>query len=129
MPIPTVVTQPVTLSIVATAPLLLLHVPPGVGSLRQLPKPIQIPSVPVIGPGLGFTVTVVNDIQPRGDDAMIVVVPFVLPVSIPVDEPMVATVVLLLLQVTPAVASVNAIVLPTHTAVGPVIAAVALMVT
>jgi hypothetical protein len=51
------------------------------------------------------------------------VVPVVTPLTMPDDEPTVATVVLLLIQVPPAVASVTVIVEPAHTLVGPLIAA------
>jgi hypothetical protein len=54
---------------------------------------------------------------------VISVVPGLTPVTNPVDEPMVATAVVPLIQVPPADASVNVIVAPTHTVVGPPIAA------
>jgi hypothetical protein len=100
-----------------------------VASLRQPVNPVQIFLFPEIAAGTGFTDIVVSATQPSGDIAMIVVVPLETPVTMPVDEPIVATEVLVLLQVTPAVASVNVMVLPTHTAGGPEIGAVALTVT
>ena len=50
-----------------------------------------------------------------------VTVPAVLPVTMPEDEPTEATAALLLVQVPPPVASVNAVLLPMHTLVVPVI--------
>jgi hypothetical protein len=54
---------------------------------------------------------------------IIVEVPAPTPVTIPVEAPIVATPVLLLLQVTPPVALESVVVLPTHTVAVPVIAA------
>src|SRR4051812_44050420 len=51
----------------------------------------------------------------------IVTVPAVTPATIPLEEPMVATDVALLLQVPPASGSLSVIVLPAHTVDGPVI--------
>jgi hypothetical protein len=50
-----------------------------------------------------------------------VVVPVVTPVTIPVNDPIVATDVVLLAHVPPIEASVSVIVAPTHTAPGPLI--------
>ena len=60
-----VVIQPV-LPMVATVALLVLHVPPGVRSVRQVDKPIHTSGVPVIGTGIGLTVSVVLVVQPVG---------------------------------------------------------------
>ncbi len=49
--------------------------------------------------------------------------PAVSPLTTPVEEPMVATDMLLLLQLPPVVASDNVVVLPTHTAAVPVMPA------
>ncbi len=46
-----------------------------------------------------------------------------MPVTVPVEEPMVATAVLLLLHTPPLVALVNVVVKPTHTLIVPPIAA------
>lgn len=53
------VTIPVAMPIVATATLLLLHMPPGVASLRVVVVPGQTILVPKIVAGGAFTVTVV----------------------------------------------------------------------
>ena len=75
----------------------------------------------IVADGKGITetvfVTLVHNVV-----YVIVAVPFATPVTIPV-EPTVAIPVLLLLQVPPVVASVNAIVEPWQTDAGPVIAA------
>jgi hypothetical protein len=52
---------------------------------------------------------------------VIIAVPAITPVTIPVREPTVAIVVLLLDQVPPPVESLNMVVEPTHTDVSPVI--------
>ena len=52
-----------------------------------------------------------------------VAVPEVMPVTTPVEDPMVATPVALLLHVPPEVVLVNVVVKPTHTLVVPAIAA------
>lgn len=107
------VTHPVEAT-VATEVLLLLHVPPVVVSDKQFVPPRQMFAFPEIAAGSGFTFIVFIATQPTGDVASIVTAPPVteVPVTIPVPEPTVATDVLLLLQVTPAVASVSVMVLP-----------------
>ena len=50
--------------IVAMVVVVVLHVPPGVGSLNVVVEPTQTDSPPSIGPGSGFTVTVVVMLQP-----------------------------------------------------------------
>lgn len=59
VPIDAPVTAPVIEPIDAIPGLLLLQVPPGVASLNILPVPTHIARIPDIGPGLGYTVTVV----------------------------------------------------------------------
>ena len=51
------VTMPVPASMVPTAVLLLLHVPPVLLLPSAVVPPSQVPRLPVIGPGFGFTVT------------------------------------------------------------------------
>lgn len=48
-------------------------------------------------------------------------VPAATPVNTPLVEPIVPTAILLLLQLPPVIPSINVIVLPEHTVVGPVI--------
>ena len=47
------------LFIVATELLLLLHVPPVDASLNVVPAPVHVVAIPVIAPGIWFTVTVI----------------------------------------------------------------------
>ena len=101
----------------------LLQEPPVVASVSNVVKPAQTLAVPVIEAGKGLTVTLVVVIQPVGKVYEMVTVPADTPVTTPVPEPTVALLVLLLLQVPPVVASVNAVVKPAHTLVVPVIEA------
>jgi len=126
VPAETPVSTPEPEPTVATAVVLLLHVPPGTALMSVILPPTHtlmpgVPTVPMIGPGNGFTVTVVVTKQP--DDSMYVMteVPLETPVTMPVDEPTVAIDVLPLLHVPPPV-PVKIIVEPTHTLPGPVIA-------
>ena len=59
-------TEPLPGSTVATAVLLLLHVPPVIASVSGDEEPEQMPNVPLIGPGRGFTVTIAVILQPAG---------------------------------------------------------------
>jgi hypothetical protein len=77
----------------------------------------------VIGAGSALTVTTVVITQPVGKVYVMVAAPTVSPVTMPVNKLTVATVVLLLLHVPPAVASLNIVVSPKHTFVLPVIGA------
>lgn len=76
------------------------------------------PAQTVLGPvmeGSGFTVSVAVVKQPPPSEYVIVVVPADMPVTMPEDEPMVATDGLLLLHVPPGVALVMVMVPSTHT--------------
>ena len=57
-------TFPLTLPTVATSVLLLLQAPPVVWSLSAVVAPEHTDSVPSIGGGSAFTVTVVRAVQP-----------------------------------------------------------------
>ena len=109
--------------IVATDILLLLQVPPAVASASVIVKPLHTTFGPVMGAGVGLTVMTVLAEQPLGNATTIVAVPANTPVTTPDNEPTVAFVVELLLQVIPVVTSLNVIVLPSQTDAGPVIAA------
>ena len=61
------VTNPVLVPIVATAVRLLLHVPPGVPSLKVVVSPAHIVVLPDIAAGKGLTVTVTVLKQPVGN--------------------------------------------------------------
>jgi hypothetical protein len=101
---------------VATDGVLLLHVPPVVVLLTVVVSPAHTCSVPVMAAGSGFTVTVAVRIQPVPSEYVIVAVAaVVLPVSTPLTVPVastVATAVLLLAQVPPAVVVLNTVVAP-----------------
>ena len=84
----------------------LVHEPPPVVQL-SVPVPVgQYESVPDITDGMGFTVTGNVRRQPLEMVYIIVVPPPVMPVAVPVDDPIDATEALLLVQVPPAVALV-----------------------
>ena len=73
--------------------------------------------------GIGLTVNGVIAIQPVGKVYVILTVPAVMPDTTPEEEPTVATVVLLLVQLPPAEPSVNVVVWPIQTLAVPPIAA------
>lgn len=100
MPKETPVTTPVAASTVARAVLLLLQVPPGKELLRVVVAPKHAMNTPVIGPGVGVTVTVATALQPATVYIMLAV-PGVIPVTTPVVALTVATPVDKLLQVPP----------------------------
>ena len=75
----------------------------------------------MIAAGAAVTVITVEVVQPALTAYVIVVVPEVTPVTIPVDEPTVATPVALLVHDPPPVLLVNVIVEPGHTVPGPTI--------
>lgn len=107
---------------VATAVLLLVHVPPVMASLRMMVKPWQTFATPIIAEGVGRTVTVVIVIHPFV--YVMTDVPGAMPETIPVVEPIVAVPVLLLLHVPPVVALLKVeTAVPIHITVVPVMAA------
>ena len=105
MPAKRPVIQPV-LPFILTLPLLLLQVPKGVGSDKQIPSPLQTAMFPVIVDGSGLTVKTTLDIVVPHElitSYTMFVVPPALPVVVttPVTGSMVATPALLLLQPVP----------------------------
>ena len=64
VPVEMPVTRPVAEPTVATAGLLLLHVPPGVADVSVVTAPIQTVDVPAIVAGSGLTVTTAVAIHP-----------------------------------------------------------------
>ena len=98
-----------------------LHAPPPTPSLSAIVLPIHTADGPVIPVGEGLTHTVVVVTQPVGSVYIMVVHPSVEPpVTIPVEEPIVAMVVLVLVHVPPP-PSLSVIVAEIQTPVGPVI--------
>ena len=102
MPSDTPVTIPVVGLTVPTAGLELLQVPPAVGFDRVVVEPRHAVGIPVIAPGDATTVTIAVSKQPP-NAYVTIVVPGATPVMIPLAEPIVATPVLLLVQLPPAV--------------------------
>ncbi len=123
VPAVTPVAIPVVEPMVATPRLLLLHVPPGVGSPKAVVSPTHTLSVPVIGNGNGLTVTVAVIIHPVGIVYVIIAVPADTPVTMPLEVPTVAIAVFPLLQVPLGVTSLRLVVKPTHMLSRPVIGA------
>jgi hypothetical protein len=99
---------------VATAVLLLVHVPPVEASLNDAVEPVHILLVPAIADGNGLTVTTDVDIQLADNKYVIVAVPDAVPVTTPVDAT-VATLELLLLHVPLPAVLVNVVVDPAQT--------------
>jgi len=119
----TPVCEPVSIPDVATILamelLLLLQVPPVVASLNKVASPTHTSETPVIIPGKALTVTTTVAVQ-LPNEYPIVAVPGDTPNTFP-DMSTVATLVLLLLQLPPPMASVKKVVAPLHKATVPVI--------
>src|SRR5437763_776971 len=115
VPASTPVTTPLDDPIVATAVVLLIHVPPAIASVKLVVDPVQTSSEPAIAAGNGFTVKTAVALQPVESVYAIVDVPASKPVATPLDDPIVATVVVPLVHVPPAVASVKLVVNPAQT--------------
>jgi hypothetical protein len=121
-------TRPVTTPVPVTVAVLgelLFHVPPVIGS----PKGVTAPAAhtfgtPVIAGGKELTVIGNTDAQPvEGSVYDIVVKPARMPFTFPVPEPIVAFAEVVLDHTPPVVASPSETAEPTHTELGPVIAA------
>lgn len=121
------VTSPEEDPIVATEGVPLSHDPPP-GSVNVVVAPGQMAAVPVIVPGSGFTVIVCVTWQPPAEVKVInavagLVLPVTTALSIPDDEPIVATVGALLVHVPLIGGSVKVVVTPWHRtkvpAIGP----------
>ena len=109
MPVDTPVTSPVVEPVeTIDADPELLQAPPGVKSLTDIVEPVHTADAPPIPEGLAFTVTNIVDAIPATVYDM-VAVPGAIPVTTP-EVAIVATNVLLLLHVPPAVTSVSAVV-------------------
>ena len=119
MPIP--VTAPVDEPTAKTpAPAVLLHVPPVTGLLNVVVAPMHRVVIPAMGARL-FTVSVVVLIQPEVFAKVISVVPVETLATMPELLPIVATAVLLLIQV-PKGELLNVVDAPAQTEVRPTIA-------
>jgi hypothetical protein len=114
---------PVPGLIVATPVLLLIHDTAGAEALVSVALvPTHVTNVPVIEAGFGFTVYIVVAAQPVGNVYEMITVPADTAVTTP-DVLIVAMPVFRLLQLPPAVPSVNVVVKPTHAFFMPLIAA------
>jgi len=116
---------------VATVVVLLVQWPPVVASVNVVEAVPHTWNVPAIDAGAGtvFTDKSAVVLQPVGNLYVIVVVPLITPVTIPVEEPTVATEVVLLVQVPPGEASVSATVAPSQiAAIAPITAGIAFTV-
>ena len=122
-PADTPVTTPVVPPTVATSVLPLLHTPPLVTSLSVVVEPAQTTVTPVTAAGIGLTVIGVTTKQPVGIVYVIFGKPDATPVTVPVLEPTVASVISLLLHKPPESDSLNVVVNVTQTAGVPVVAA------
>lgn len=125
VPAVTPVTIPSPEPTVATGRLLLVHVPPDGDELSVVVDPTHSPAVPVIAPGIGFTVT--SRVVEHPVDAsvkVIVDVPVLRPVTVAVvpGEVTPATDGVLLVH-EPVPEPVSPVVCPTHTFALPVTAA------
>jgi hypothetical protein len=117
-PIAAPVTTPVP-ETVATVVLELVHVPPGVASLKETVEPIHALEGPVIGvrPDVTFNVAVL--VQPPPSEYVRTHVPTAAAVTIPVSEPTVATEGALLVHTPPGVELDNVMVEPRQTGASP----------
>jgi hypothetical protein len=120
--VPTVipVTIPEREPMVATAVVPEVQLPPTAASDKVIVLPTHTVEGPRMAVGEELTVSVVVAMQPPGNAYVIIVVPIVMPHAVPEEEPIVATDVLLLVHMPPGTASVNAVQLPAHTPVAPV---------
>jgi len=103
---------------VATAGLLLLHTPPVVVVPSDVVAPAHTLAVPVMDDGKGLTVTTIVALHvPKV--YVITAIPAFIPFTIPVTEPTVATLVLLLVHVPPTIPFTSVDVEPMHRFVEP----------
>jgi len=107
----------------ATETLLLLHVPPADVLLSVVVAPTHTTAVPVMEAGRGLTVKPVVVLHPVGSVYVIVTLPETRPLTMPLDDPIVATDGLLLVHVPPVLPSVKVTDEPAQTLLKPDIAA------
>ena len=98
----------------------ILHIPPPVPSLSVVVAPAQTCNVPVIVPGVPFTVTTTDALQPASEKHIVVAVPGDSAVTRPEVLPTVITPPLEL-QVHPGIDDVSVVVVPVHNPIDPVI--------
>ena len=122
VPSATPVTRPVDATTVATVGVPLIHVPPGIDPVSVIVDVAHSADGPVMGVGRGFTVTVVDLLQPVATMYVIATVPADKPQTVPVAST-VAMPPTDGLQVPPPVASPSSEVDPAHRLSVPVMAA------
>jgi hypothetical protein len=122
MPVAIPVTTPVDEPTVAMAVELLLHVTPA-DEVSVTVDPWHTAEGPPMAVGRLLTVTTAVVEQPEPIEYVIVARPAAMPLTIPVEDPMVAVPVAPLVQLPPGVRSLRAVVDPTHTFSVPVIGA------
>lgn len=128
MPADSAFSKPVPTPIVATAVLLLNHVPPDgeLASVVDMPSHSCMGRPPLMDVGRQLTVIALVVVQPEPNEYVMVAVPGAgvqdIPVTRPVATSIVAIAGVLLAHVPPPVALASVIVCPTHTLLGPVIA-------
>src|SRR5579872_4600041 len=116
------VTMPLAVPIVAMVAGRLLQVPPPLMSASSTVAPAHTVGKPLMADGSGLTVTVLVRMQlVSGLVAVMVTTPGVIPVTMPLVDPMVAMPGELLLQVTPEEED-RVMAEPTHTVDGPLMA-------
>ena len=108
----TAATAPVADPTVAMAVLLLIQVPPVVLFVSVVEAPSQRTNVPAIAAGLELTVATVVRLHPVASVYVMFDVPAATPVSVPLEEPIVATATSLLLHVPPEGVALNVVVIP-----------------
>lgn len=116
----TPVTTPLAEPAVAMVVLLLAHVPPTAGSVNVTVLPVHTCDVPDMPGGGRFTVTIFVTIQPPTVVYDITAKPVFTPVTIPLDEPTVAMIRLLLAHVPPGVELLSVTDEPIHSVLEPV---------
>jgi hypothetical protein len=120
--------MPVEGSMVAIEVLLLLHVPPGVASLKVMVLPVHTTAAPVIIAS-GFTKMAVVAVHPAGVVYVMVADAGAMPETTPDVTPTGAATGSLLDHVPPVTASLNVTVLPWHTVALPVTGSIGLILT
>lgn len=105
---------------VATDVLPELHVPPMMLLDKVVVAPVHTEVVPVMAAGDELTVTVVVTLQPVDNLYVIADVPAVTPVTVPEEDPTVATVVVPDVHVPPVVVELKVVVAPVQMPVVPV---------
>lgn len=117
VPAPSALKAPVVEPIVATAVVLLVHVPPVVALVKVVVTPSHtcIGEPPLMAAGRLFTDTIRVVVQPVPNEYVAIHVPEATPVTMPDEEPIVAIVGHDIDHVPPADGFVNVVVCPTHT--------------